>query len=98
MGWFIDWWARMWGPNCGCGYDYVWPHDYAFPEETCDVQTVVVATIPEFGQVKVRDEQGHLYALTPSVIDILSLKEGDRVLCTVTRHLPRVLKATLQPE
>ena len=63
--------------------------------ETRRVETVVVALIPEYHQVKVRDVDGHLYALTRKTqgVDLASLHEGQRVVCTVTRKLPRVLTA-----
>ena len=63
--------------------------------ETRRVETVVVAVIPEYHQVKVRDGEGHVYALTRKTagIELASLHEGQRVVCTVTRHLPRVLTA-----
>ena len=64
-------------------------------EETREVETVVFALIPEFEQVKVRDDAGHVYALTPMTrgLDLLALHEGQRIVCTVTRRLPRVLSA-----
>ena len=64
-------------------------------EETRKVETVVFALIPEFEQVKVRDDAGHIYALTPMTrgVDLLALHEGQRIVCTVTRRLPRVLSA-----
>ena len=64
-------------------------------EETREVETVVFALIPEFEQVKVRDDAGHVYALTPLTrgVDLLALHEGQRIVCTVTRRLPRVLSA-----
>ena len=64
-------------------------------EETREVETVVFALIPEFEQVKVRDDAGHIYALTPMTrgVDLLALHEGQRIVCTVTRRLPRVLSA-----
>lgn len=63
--------------------------------ETRRVETVVVALIPEYHQVKVRDDDGRLYALTRKTqgVDLASLHEGQRVVCTVTRKLPRVLTA-----
>jgi len=65
------------------------------PGETRRVDTVVVALIPEYHQVKVRDGDGHLYALTRKTqgVDLATLYEGQRVVCTVTRKLPRVLTA-----
>lgn len=63
--------------------------------ETRRVETVVVALIPQFHQVKVRDGDGHLYALTRKTqgVDLAALHEGQRVVCTMTRKLPRVLTA-----
>ncbi len=59
------------------------------------VEAVVFALIPEFDQVKVRDGEGRVYALTRKTrgIDLLALHEGQRIVCTVTRKLPRVLSA-----
>ncbi len=59
------------------------------------VETVVFALIPEFEQVKVRDAEGHVFALTRKTpgIDLRALHEGQRVICMVTRKLPRVLHA-----
>ena len=64
-------------------------------EETREVDTVVIALIPEFHQVQVRDREGHLYALTSKTrgVDLLALHEGQRIVCVVTRKLPRVLSA-----
>lgn len=63
--------------------------------DTRRIEAVVVALIPEYHQVKVRDGDGHLYALTRKTqgVDLASLHEGQRVVCTVTRKLPRVLTA-----
>jgi len=63
--------------------------------ETRRVETVVVALIPEYHQVKVRDGDGRIYALTRKTegVDLAALQEGQRVVCTVTRKLPRVLTA-----
>lgn len=64
-------------------------------DETRRVETVVFALIPEFEQVKVRDGEGRVFALTRKTpgIDLRALQEGQRVVCTVTRKLPRVLHA-----
>ena len=64
-------------------------------EETLAVEAVVFALIPEYEQVKVRDAGGHIYSLTPMThgIDLRALQMGQRVVCTVTRRLPRVLRA-----
>jgi uncharacterized membrane protein YjjP (DUF1212 family) len=63
--------------------------------ETRLVEAVVVALIPKYNQVKVRDDDGHLYALTRKTqgVDMASLHEGQRIVCTVTHKLPRVLTA-----
>ena len=67
--------------------------------DTYRVEAVVVAVIPEFHQVQVLDADGHLYALTRKTrgIDLAALREGQRVVCTVTRTLPRVLAAAVDP-
>jgi hypothetical protein len=64
-------------------------------QETRTVEAVVVALIPEYHQVGIRDDEGHLYALTRGTrgVDLADLREGQRVVCTVTRKLPRVLAA-----
>ena len=64
-------------------------------DETQQVDATVVAVIPEFHQVKVRDGEGHLYAITSrtSGVGLLSLREGQIVRCVVTLKLPRVLSA-----
>lgn len=64
--------------------------------DTRCVEVTVVALIPEFHQVVVRDGDGHQYALTRKTqgIDLAALRVGQRVMCTVTRTLPRVLAAT----
>jgi hypothetical protein len=61
--------------------------------ETRRIEAIVVALIPEYHQVKVRDGDGHLYALTRKTqgVALAALHEGQRVVCTVTRRLPRVL-------
>ena len=65
------------------------------PSPTRLIEAVVVALVPEYHQVMVRDDVGHLYALTRKTqgIDLAALREGQRVVCTVTRKLPRVLTA-----
>ncbi len=61
------------------------------------VEAVVVALIPEFHQVKVRGFDGRLYTLTRATkgIELDKLHEGDKVRCTVTVKLPRVLSASV---
>lgn len=63
--------------------------------DTRCVEAIVVALIPEYHQVKVRDQEGDIYALTRKTVGVhlSDLREGQRVLCTVTRCLPRVLSA-----
>ena len=65
--------------------------------ETRRVEAVVVAVVPEYHQVMVRDADGHLYSLTRKTrgIDLAALREGQRVVCTVTRRLARVLDAAV---
>ena len=65
-------------------------------DRTRQVDAVVVAVVPEYHQAKVRDTEGHLYAITRKTqgIDPTSLREGQRVVCTVTQEVPRVLSAT----
>ena len=62
---------------------------------TRTVKAVVFALIPEFDLVEVRDSGGYIYALTRKTrgIDLLALHEGQRIVCTVTQELPRVLSA-----
>ena len=81
-------------------YAFAWPSSRersALPDgdETRRVETVVVALVPEYHQVKVRDGEGHVYALTRKTegVDLAALHEGQRIVCTVTRKLPRVLSA-----
>lgn len=64
---------------------------------TCRVKAIVVAVVLEYHQVMVRDADGHLYSLTRKTqgIDLATLFEGQRVVCTVTRKLPRVLTAAI---
>ena len=65
--------------------------------ETRSVEAVVVAMTPEFHQAKVRDSVGHMYALTRQTdgFTFETLQEGQRVRCTVTCRLPRVLRIEL---
>ena len=67
--------------------------------KTRRVEAFVVAVVPEYHQVMVRDADGHLYSLTRKTrgIDLAALCEGQRVVCTVTRRLPRVLTAAIDP-
>jgi hypothetical protein len=62
-------------------------------KETRRVEAVVVALIPEYHQAKIRDSEGNFYALTHSTpgVDLAMLHEGQRIVCTVTCVLARVL-------
>ena len=61
-------------------------------EETRKVETVVFALIPEFEQVKVRDDAGHVYALTPMTrgVDLVTkvprLMDENQVDLTLGSH------------
>lgn len=74
-------------------------HDADDAGQTRTVETVVVALIPEFRQVRVRDALGQEYALWKRTegVDLATLQEGQKIICTVTKTLPRVLKAELAP-
>lgn len=87
-------------PNLDANSESIGPHSAGDSGSTGDngtrkVETVVVALIPEFHQVQVRDREGHTYALTAKTrgVDLLALHEGQRIVCVVTRKLPRVLSA-----
>ena len=62
---------------------------------TREIETVVVAVIPEFQLVQVEDLLGYRYAIHAKTqgIDMSTLREGQRVDCIVTVRLPRVLWA-----
>lgn len=72
-------------------------HDADDVGESRTVETVVVALVPEFRQVRVRDALGHEYALSRRTegVDLATLQEGQKITCTDTTTLPRVLKATV---
>jgi hypothetical protein len=75
-------------------------HDEAVPAESADVDHLrgeVVALLPEFGMVHVRTDKGRVLAVTAHTkgIDVGTLQRGQRLECTVTRVLPRVLDAKL---
>ena len=65
--------------------------------ETRRVDAVVIALVPEFRQALVRDADGHDYALTRATqgVDLATLQEGQKISCTVTTRLPRVIAATV---
>ncbi|MEJ8825064.1 hypothetical protein WKW80_24055 [Variovorax humicola] len=55
----------------------------------------VVAILKEFRQVHVRTPEGRVLAITPDTpgVEFSALHRGQRVACTVTRFVPRVLNA-----
>ena len=57
------------------------------------VEATVLALVPEYHLVKVRSQDGHQYSLTRHTrgVNLADLHEGQKLLCTVTRRLPRVL-------
>lgn len=60
----------------------------------------VVALIPEFHQVEVRDDEGFMFTITENTpgVDYADLKEGQKVTCSISsKILPRVLFAELVP-
>jgi hypothetical protein len=65
--------------------------------ETREVETRVVAILPEYHQAQLRSTDGFLYALTERTpgVRLSSLREGQRIRCTVTLRLPRVLRAQI---
>lgn len=65
--------------------------------ETLTVTAEVVALLPEYRQVRVLGSGGRQYALTRLThgIDLATLRLGQRVECTVTARLSRVLNAVL---
>ena len=67
------------------------------PVDVRMVEAVVVALIPEYRQVRVRDVAGNHYALTRAIQGSESglLSEGQRVVCTVLRGSSRVLKVAV---
>jgi hypothetical protein len=64
-------------------------------EEAVEVTAVVTHLLPEFGQVEIETGEGWCYAISRHTqgVRIADLREGQRLVCQVTRHLPRVLHA-----
>lgn len=60
-----------------------------------EVQAKVVTVIPELSQVKVLTDAWRRYSLTRNTpgIDLGNLQVGERVQCTMSIRLPRVLAA-----
>ena len=65
-----------------------------FSEEH-QVEATVLVLVPEYHLVKVQSQDGHQYSLTRHTrgVNLADLHEGQKLLCTVTRRLPRVLTA-----
>lgn len=64
--------------------------------ETREVSATVVAVLPEFRQAQIRSADGHLYALTDTTpVRWTAVQEGQRMQCTVTLRLPRVVRAEI---
>jgi hypothetical protein len=59
------------------------------------VEATVLAVVPSYSVVKVQARDGFQYSLTRHTKGIVlsDLHEGQRVLCTVTRNLLRVVAA-----
>lgn len=62
-----------------------------------EVEAKVVAVLPDFNQVRVQVNDGHLYAVTRHTegVNVAELQEGQRLLCIVTQHPVRVVHAHL---
>ncbi len=60
-----------------------------------EVETFVVALLPEFRQARVEDTSGFQYAITRKTkgIDIGALSVGQQVVCVVTGSPSRVVEA-----
>jgi len=66
-------------------------------DKTRQVEGTVVAVIPDYHQAKVKDSDGHLYAITEHTAGLRpqTLREGQRVRCIVTLRFARVVSAEL---
>lgn len=66
-------------------------------EDTVELDVTVVALLPEFRQAKAQSAEGYLVAITDATkgVHLATLREGQRLRCTVTRRLPRVVRAEL---
>jgi hypothetical protein len=71
----------------------------AASQEVNDPSEVVLCTVvafaPELLQARVLTGDGHRYAITRHTpgVEVLKLHVGQKIECTVTRRLPRVLSA-----
>lgn len=65
--------------------------------ETREVDTTVVAVIPEYHQAELTTADGFRYALTERTpgVRLSSIREGQHFRCIVTVRYPRVLRAEL---
>jgi hypothetical protein len=66
------------------------------PQGKKTVEATVFAVLEEFQQVRVKTADGHQYAITEETlgVDWHELREGQRIVCSVTTTLlPRVLHA-----
>jgi hypothetical protein len=71
--------------------------DFPAVVETREVDTEVVAVLPEFNQAELRSADGFRYALTEQTpgIRLSNVREGQHFRCVVTLRYPRVLRAEL---
>lgn len=66
-------------------------------EDERQIEVMVIALVPEFHLVMVQAPDGCQYALTRHTQGVLltGLRKGQKLRCTVTGRLPRVLIARL---
>lgn len=66
-------------------------------DKTREIDGTVVALVPAYHQAKVKDGEGHLYAITEQTAGLKPqfLRMGQKVRCTVTLRFPRVIRAEL---
>ena len=64
------------------------------PDEE-EIQAIVLVVIPQYHQAKIQTADGRQFSITRRTagVHFVSLREGQRLMCTVTRRLPRVLLA-----
>lgn len=58
------------------------------------IEATVLAVIPEYHLAKIETDDGHQYGITErtSGLSWNQVREGQRVACTVTTSLPRVVE------
>lgn len=73
------------------------PAEKGIFSEEHQVEATVLVLVPEYHLVKVQSKDGHQYSLTRHTrgVNLTELHEGQKLLCTVTRRLPRVLTAQI---